>query len=90
MRKIAENVCYPARQGIALRGGGVETDGNFTQLLLLRGEDDEWLMKWIERKAEKYASPEIQNELLSILASGVSRGIARDIREDGISPSMSD
>ena len=32
---------FLARQGCAIRGHGDETDGNFHQLLKLRGEEDE-------------------------------------------------
>ena len=90
VRKIAENVCFLAGHGIALRVNGDETDSNFPQLLLLRGKDDEQLIKRVERKGERCTIPEIQNELLSLLTLSVSRGIARDVQEGGIFALMAD
>ena len=38
--KILSSIRYLARQGLPLRGDGDEQDGNFLQLLKLKGEDD--------------------------------------------------
>ncbi len=38
--KVAQNIKFLARQGIAFRGDGDESDGNFMQLLHLRALDD--------------------------------------------------
>ena len=38
--KILSNLRFLCRQGCAIRGHGDENDGNFHQLLMLRGEDD--------------------------------------------------
>ncbi len=37
--KIVSNIRFLVRQGLALRGGGDESDSNFIQLLSLRAED---------------------------------------------------
>ena len=38
--KILSNICFLARQSIAIRGEGDEENSNFIQLFKLRGEDD--------------------------------------------------
>lgn len=42
--KIISSIRYLARQGLAPRGNGDEEDGNFFQLLKLKGEDDPGLL----------------------------------------------
>ena len=59
--KILQNITYLARQSIAFRGDGNETDSNFIQLLHLRACDDPSVKDWLKKKANKYTSPEIQN-----------------------------
>ena len=54
--KVVSCIRYLARQGLALRGDGCEKDGNFMQLLKLKGEDDEALINWLQRKVNKYTS----------------------------------
>lgn len=39
--KVISTLRFLAQQGCAIRGHGDETDGNFYQLLKLRGEEDE-------------------------------------------------
>ena len=68
---IAKNICFLARQGIALRGDGDESNSNFVQLLHLRAIDQPQLNTWLERKTDKYTSPQIQNELLTVMATAV-------------------
>lgn len=60
-----------ARQAIPLRGTwdesiSAERDSNFYQLLMMRSEEDRSLIKWLERKQQKYISPDIQNEMLEV------------------------
>ena len=74
--KILSCVKFLARQALALRGDGDETDGNFLQLLRFLGEDDALILDWLKRKQNKYTSHEIQNELLKIMAHRVLRNIA--------------
>ena len=57
--KVAQNITFLARQGIAFHGDSDESDGNFMQLLHLRALND----SKITDKSHKYASPQIQNEL---------------------------
>ena len=38
-KRILQNLCYLARQGLALRGHGSGDNNNFTQLLQLRVHD---------------------------------------------------
>ena len=67
---------FLARQGLPLRGHGDESDSNFMQLLLLRGEDDPRVVNWIQKKTDKYTSPEMQNEMLKVMALHILRDIA--------------
>ena len=66
---IIESISFLARQGIALHGDLDESDGNFTQLLRLRGVDQPHLLTWLERKTDKYTSPQVQNKILAVMAS---------------------
>ena len=68
------------RQGIAIRGDGDETNGNYTQLLMLRGEDDSRMLEWLKRKNGKYTCTEVQNEILQIMALSILRDISQNIR----------
>lgn len=65
--KILSSIRYLARQGLALRGNGDETD-NFLQLLQLKAEEDPAVLEWLKRKTGKYTSPEVQNDLLKVMA----------------------
>jgi hypothetical protein len=51
--KILSSIRYLARQGLALRGDGDEQDGNFLQLLKLKGEDDPSMIDWLKLKAKE-------------------------------------
>ena len=68
--KIIQNLCFLGRQGITLRGHD-DTESNFMQLLMLRGNDDPKVYDWMARKSSKYTSPEIQNELLQTMALNI-------------------
>ncbi len=48
--KIVSNIRFLARQGLALRGGGDESDSNFIQLLSLRAEDDVRIKDWMKKR----------------------------------------
>jgi len=74
--KVVSCICYLARQSLALRGDGDEQDGNFMQLLKLKGEDDPAVINWLQKKINKYTSHEIQNGILNTMAMNVSRDIA--------------
>ena len=50
LRKILSSIRFLARQGISLRGDGDESDGNYIQILKVRGEDDSRILEWLIRK----------------------------------------
>ena len=45
--KIVSSIKYLAQQGLALRGDADEEDGNFFQLLRVRGENGPHLLEWL-------------------------------------------
>lgn len=53
--------------------GNDEEQLNFIQLLCLRSEVFPFLIKWFEKKANKYVCQDIQNELLSLMSNTVVR-----------------
>ena len=77
--KVLSNLRYLARQGIAIRGDGDESNSNFMQLLRLRQNEDPRIKDWIDKKTNKYVSHEIQNEVLKVMAFSHLRKIAHDI-----------
>ncbi len=79
--KIAQNIRFLCRQGIALRGNGTEVDSNFMQLLQVRAIDDPKICAMLEKKAGKYTSPQIQNEIIKIMSLNILRKIACSIQE---------
>ena len=48
--RIMQNLCYLARQGLALRGHGSGDNSNFTQLLLLRPHDCSEILTWMAKR----------------------------------------
>ena len=79
--KILSSIRYLARQGLALRGDGDEDDGNFLQLLKLKGEDDSAMLEWLKRKVNKYTSHEIQNDIIKVMAMHVLRNVATCLQQ---------
>jgi len=79
--KILSSIRYLARQGLPLRGDGDEQDGNFLQLLKLKGEDDPMMVDWLKRKANKYVSHQNQNDILKIMAMHVLREVASCLQQ---------
>ena len=78
--KVLSTVRFLARQGLALRGDGDESDSNMHQLLLLRSDDFPPIREFLERKQLKFTSHEIQNEFLSIMAQQVLHEIAASLQ----------
>ena len=76
---VLQSVQFLARQGLPLRGDGNESDGNFSQLLRLRGVDHKGIDSWLSKKTNKYTSPEIQNECLQLMALHILRQISHKI-----------
>ena len=75
------SVKYLARQGLAFRGSGDESDSNFLQLLMLKAENYPKLKIWLQKKSNKYTSPDIQNELLKVMALHVLRDVISQIQK---------
>ena len=48
--KVLSNLRYLARQGIAIRGDGDESNSNFMQLLRLHQNEDPRIKDWIDKK----------------------------------------
>ena len=65
--QILSSIKFLCRQGIALRGDGDESDGNFQQLLRMKAEEDPDLAQWMTRKENVYTSPDIQNEVIKVM-----------------------
>ena len=65
--KVIECLQYLARQRQAMQGDTEES--NFIQLRKLRGKDQPLLLKWLERKEDRYTSHDIQNEIIAIMAN---------------------
>ena len=63
LRKILSSIRFLARQGISLRGDGDESDGNYIQILKVRGGDDSHILEWLKRKNDKYTCADSQNEI---------------------------
>ena len=80
LRKILSSIRFLARQGISLRGDDDESDGNYTQILKARGEDDSRIIEWLKRKNDKYTCGDTQNEMIQIMALSILRDIAQNIR----------
>ena len=80
--KILSNLKFLARQSLPLRGTGDDCDSNFTQLYLLREEDNPILKAWrTKKKTNKYVHHEIQNEMMKVMALKILREIAYNVRE---------
>ena len=80
--KILSSVRFLARQGLPLRGDMDETNSNFYQLLMLRGEDSDGpgLKAFLDKKQLKYTSHEIQNEMPATMALQVLRDVAKNLQ----------
>ena len=72
--KILSNVRFLARQGLAFRGDGDESDSNFMRLVNLRSEDDAKLVEWVQQKTGKYTSAAMQNEMVKVMGLSVLSG----------------
>lgn len=74
--KILSSIRFLARQALSLRGHHNDCDGNLIQLLKLQGGEDGEMLKWLEKKTNKYTSPEVQNELLTLMATHILRSLS--------------
>ncbi|XP_065191926.1 zinc finger MYM-type protein 1-like [Sycon ciliatum] len=80
---MLSNVRFLARQGLALRGDGDETNSNFIQLIHLRTNECTVVdvSAWLERRAYKYTSPEVQDECLQLMALSILRQLSKSIAD---------
>ncbi len=74
-----------ARQGLALRGSGNDSDGNFVQMVQLVARHNPILKEWLEKTSERpyhvtYLSPKSQNEFIELLGETVKQEIIREIQ----------
>ena len=60
--------------------GDTDNESNVIQLLKLRGKDQPFLLKQLQRKKDRYTSHDIQNEIIVILANHVIRDLVLKIR----------
>ena len=89
--KILLNVKFLARQALPLRGHGSGEDSNFTQLYILREEDNEGLKTWrTEKKINKYVHSPIHNEMMQIMALKILREIATNLQDSDFFTMMCD
>ena len=78
------------RQGLAIRGDGNESDGNFQQLLQMKAMDDPNLAEWLRRKENVYTSPEIQNEIIKVMGLQILRDVSADLQASPFLTVMAD
>ena len=80
--KILSSIRFVARQELPLRDDRNETDSNFYQLLILRGEDSDGprLKAFLNRKQLNYTFHEIQNEMLATMVLQVLCDIAKNLQ----------
>ena len=90
-KRILQNLCFLARQGLTFRGHGSGIDSNFTQLLQLRSYGCPEILKWMAKKTNKYTSADMQNECLAEqMALYLVRQICRNVATNGFYTIMAD
>ena len=77
---ILENIKFLVRQGLPLRGDGVEDNSNFMQVLQLRAIDNPHIHEWLKRKNDIYTAKDIQNEMVKLMAHACLRQISSDLQ----------
>ena len=65
--RVLTSLKFLARQGLALRVHGDESDSNFIQLLKLLSVNDERMCVWLNKKTDKYTAPDMQNEMVKVM-----------------------
>ena len=78
--QILSLIRFLGRQGLAVRGDGNKSDGNFQQLLRMKAEDDPNLAEWLQRKENVYTSPAIQNEIIKVMGLQVLQDVCADLQ----------
>ena len=87
---LLQNIRYLARQGLALRGGDEDADGNYNQLIFLRRNDIPEINEWIKKKTNKYTSHDIQNECIKLMALSLVRQLSQNVRSSKCYTIMAD
>ncbi|XP_062523370.1 zinc finger MYM-type protein 1-like [Corticium candelabrum] len=89
-RRVLQNVCFLARQGLALRGHCDSAESNFKQLMRLKACDCAEVLEWMDKKTNKYTSPDIQNECLLLMALHILRQVSNSSCRNGFYTIMAD
>ena len=78
---ILSNVRFLARQGLALRGSGDDSDSNLVQVVHLRAKENPALLKLLEKKGNEHihTSHDNQNAMLQSMAHHVLKGVLKEI-----------
>ena len=88
--KILSNIRFLARQTLPLRGDDDGTDSNFTQLYILRREDNPTLKQSkTEKKYDKCVHNTIQNEMMKRMALQFLSEVAQNLQSAGFYSLMS-
>ena len=88
--QILKCIRFLSRQGLALRGNKDECDGNFSQLLHHKAEEDTNLANWLKRKENVYCSPDIQNEMIKLMGLQILRDITINLQQSPFLSIMAD
>ena len=85
--KVMEYVQYLARQSIPFVGSN-DNNGNFYQLLLLRGKDNPIILDKIKdgssKRMYKYTHADYQRELLTLMSNQVLEKVLTNVRRNEI------
>ena len=90
LEAIISSILFCARQCIALRGhrenDASENRGNLMELLTLRSQDNEMLLRFFVNKEKtfRYVSPDYQNQFLDIMSNQVLGQIINNVKSAGI------
>ena len=87
--KILENARYLARQGLPFHDHD-DSNGNFIQLMKLRGLDIPQIEQRMKKKTDTYLSHDIQDEILFLMSSHILRNLSKKIRDSGAFTLMCD
>ena len=89
LKIILSSIRFLGRQGLTFEGPffkaanddgvGGEVVSNFVQLLKTHSEDNQKLLKWMEKFQTKFASPDMQNKIPSIIPQFIQGEIAKEI-----------
>ena len=80
--KILENTRYLACQGLPFRRHD-DSNGNFIQLMKLRGLDCPQIEQWMKEEKNRYLSHDIQDEILFLVSSHILRNLSKKIHISG-------